>query len=1827
MAAETTTELLFLDTFKHQSTEQSTNVDVVRFPCVVYINEVRVIPPGVRAHSNLPENRAYGETSPHTFQLDLFFNNVSKPSAPVFDRLGSLEYDENSSIIFRPNAKVNTDGLVLRGWYNCLTLAIYGSVDRVISHDRDSPPPPPPPPPPPQQQTALKRPPKLDGEKEDQFNGSPPRPQPRGPRTPPGPPPPDDDEDEPMPVSVVGEKDDEVDHREDYFEPISPDRTSVHQEGPYSDEAEVEEDQPEEVEDDEEGVDVEEEEEEEDDEDGQTESIPEEEDDDEEEEVEDGDEEDEEEDGDEEEEVEGDDGYEQISSDEDGIADLERETFKYPSFDIEYTAEDLARVPPVTYDPFDRELGPLLYFGCPYKTTFEMEIAKMKEQDPDKENSGAVEASVKLTEFFELYQEERGAKWVTALEEISSLIVKGLSYLQLKDTNQDYISQLVDWTMQSLNLQVALRQPIALNVRQLKAGTKLVSSLAECGTQGIAGLLQAGVINSLFELLFADHVSSSLKLNAFKALDSVISMTEGMEIFLRSGLEPHEKSGYQRLLELILLDQTVRVVTASSAILQKCHFYEVLSEVKKFADQLAESSPPLSNHSEPEQDSDAGLERASQEYENDVEAPMDMDNLLESSSMSEGEVEKLINLLDEILHLMETAPHTMIQPPVKSFPTTARITGPPERDDPFPVLFRYLHNHHFLESITLLLSNPVTNVHPGVLQSARDILRFLAQSQKGLLFFLSEYEATNLLVRAFCQFSDPDQEEGLQTDGASDEAFPLWLLHSTQTLQCISELFCHFQRCTVTDETDHSDLLGTLHNLYLITFNPVGRAAVAHVFSLEKNLQSLITLMEFYSKEALGDTKSKKSVAYNYACILVLLVVQSSSDVQMLEQYSAPLLKLCKADENNTKLQELSKWLEPLKTIRFEINCIPNLIEYIKQNIDSLMTQEGVGLPTALRVLCHIACPPPPVEGQQKDLKWNLAVIQLFSSEGMDTFIRVLQKLNSILIQPWRLHVNMGTTLHRVTTISMARCTLTLLKTMLTELLRGGSFEFKDMRVPSVLISLHMLLCSIPLSGRLDSDEQKIQNDIVDILLTFTQGVNEKLTISEETLANNTWSLMLKEVLISILRIPEGFFSGIILLSELLPLPLPMQTTQVIEPHDIAVALNTRKLWSMHLHVQAKLLQEIVRSFSGSTCQPIQHMLRRICVQLCDLASPTALLIMRTVLDLLVEDLQSNPEDKEKQYTGQTTRLLALLDALVSHKACKLAILHLINGTTKGDEKYAEIFLELLSLIRAAGDNIIHQQCAEYLASVLQSLCDQDIALILPSSSETTLSELEQLSNSLPNKELMASICDSLMETLANAESSYNCLLTCIRTMMFLTEHDYGFYHLKSSLRKHSGALQMVLKRVVSSFSKDTGELASSFLDFMRQILNSDTLGCCGDDGSLAEVDGAHPARTLGLTTAELKYQLQNKEETPENLLLELEKLVLECSKEDDSLESLLDNVVGLRQMLESAGDACSLSDQDIEPILPAPESLQHLFNNRTAYILADVMDDQLKSMWFSPFQAEEIETDLDMVKVDLIDLSEKGCSDFDLQAELERSFLSEPSSPGRTKTTKGFKLGKHKHETFITSSGKSEYIEPAKRAHIVPPPRGRGRGAFGQGIRPHDIFRQRKQNTSRPPSMHVDDFVAAESKEVVPPDGIPPPKRPPKVSQKISSRGGFSGNRGGRGAFHSQNRFFTPPASKGNYSRREGARGSSWSAQSSPRGTYNESRGGQSNFNRGPLPPLRPLSSAGYRPSPRDRASRGRGGIGPSWASANSGGSGGSRGKFVSGGSGRGRHVRSFTR
>lgn len=368
-----------------------------------------------------------------------------------------------------------------------------------------------------------------------------------------------------------------------------------------------------------------------------------------------------------------------------------------PAFDVDCTPEDLASLPAVQYDPFERELHPLQHFTAPHLTRYEAELNSLQATELQDQTPWA-ESANKLTELLDAWGNGAGAGWITALEEVSSLLVKGLSFLTVKDpeSQKKHLKQLVEWTFTALDLDSALVLPIALNLRQLKAGAKLTSSLSDCGSKTVQALLKKGIMTRLLDLLFADHVSSTLKLNVLRSLESIINEPLAMEAFLRAG--PHESegpSGYQRMLELFLLDQTVRVATAGAGIVQKGHFYEVLTDLQKTAASWAEQHPAETESgdregavSEKESNEQQEDEEEKENLEAEPESPMDMDTLLESTALSDADLEKLQGLLEELLHLLETAPYCMVQPPSKAFPTTARITGPPERDDPYPTLYR-----------------------------------------------------------------------------------------------------------------------------------------------------------------------------------------------------------------------------------------------------------------------------------------------------------------------------------------------------------------------------------------------------------------------------------------------------------------------------------------------------------------------------------------------------------------------------------------------------------------------------------------------------------------------------------------------------------------------------------------------------------------------------------------------------------------------------------------------------------------------------------------------------------------------------------------------------------------------------------------------------------------------------------------------------------------------------------------------------------------------------------------------------------------------------------
>lgn len=148
---------------------QELNLDLVQFPQPVYITEVRIIPLGARVQADFPGGVRLGATNPSKFHIELFVNDLAKPGASAFERLGDFDYNQNDCINLQcapaPTAppattagtgddstttatatttnerQIPTDGLVLRGCYTTITLAVYGSLAKDSITDRPSSPP------------------------------------------------------------------------------------------------------------------------------------------------------------------------------------------------------------------------------------------------------------------------------------------------------------------------------------------------------------------------------------------------------------------------------------------------------------------------------------------------------------------------------------------------------------------------------------------------------------------------------------------------------------------------------------------------------------------------------------------------------------------------------------------------------------------------------------------------------------------------------------------------------------------------------------------------------------------------------------------------------------------------------------------------------------------------------------------------------------------------------------------------------------------------------------------------------------------------------------------------------------------------------------------------------------------------------------------------------------------------------------------------------------------------------------------------------------------------------------------------------------------------------------------------------------------------------------------------------------------------------------------------------------------------------------------------------------------------------------------------------
>ena len=165
--------------------------------------------------------------------------------------------------------------------------------------------------------------------------------------------------------------------------------------------------------------------------------------------------------------------------------------------------------------------------------------------------------------------------------------------------------------------------------------------------------------------------------------------------------------------------------------------------------------------------------------------------------------------------------------------------------------------------------------------------------------------------------------------------------------------------------------------------------------------------------------------------------------------------------------------------------------------------------------------------------------------------------------------------------------------------------------------------------------------------------------------------------------------------------------------------------------------------------------------------------------------------------------------------------------------------------------------------------------------------------------------------------------------------------------------------------------------------------------------------------------------------------------------------------------------------------SLTNYFINRAIYVLED---DRMVRDWLTTGPNEESDhlTDItDSVKVDLLELSSKYFTDFDIKSNLEKLWSDPLSDVIQPKENGGV-------DKNIALTNRLPFPRDTNKRIIS----GRGRGR--PFPRTNDPFRSRPPNTSRPPSMHVDDFVALERYD-------PNSKRANKEFVRPSNRGGNS--------------------------------------------------------------------------------------------------------------------------
>jgi len=596
----------------------------------------------------------------------------------------------------------------------------------------------------------------------------------------------------------------------------------------------------------------------------------------------------------------------------------------------------------------------------------------------------------------------------------------------------EYVDQLFNLVNSTLDLHrasvahVVHASKSTLIVRQLKVGLKLIEALCHYNTFLSNCLIAFHQIqHQLIRLFYFEHMSLSLKLFIFRALDSTLNGSEHIRKFLYTKIHINADyfNGYDSLLKILSIQQSRRVYFIVTRILRKIHLYKLLQKL------------------------------------NTVE------NILDSNS------ELLLqNYLLEIGTIYVKAPILMGCP--KRFlqaHTQFELTPALIHSDVYPTVYRLFDGLSFIKCITTLLDKP--NIDNSIQQNILTILQSLVDCDHGLRYLGCRPNVLNKLIKVLNKVNVHCQ-------------LNLTLIYRTKVLTLI-DCLSYFWECNLKDhfKLNQMESVDTLHDLLVLTQSMIGKCAVVSVLTMGNNLDVILNFFNYMEKMKLKND----DLCMMYSLDILKIVLENSDDVHYLKKYGSLIYEL--ACRHNCYNDLIAWTLPAMKHSTFfhdnvsELcntvkNHIKNCLNFNKTLITSLRILKYLGIPNDEIEFQSV--------DDFVELKYKYIVLQMYSCDMLENLLTIVNKICDDYEQPsvcvWKLTGNKAKNI-----ISIIRPSMTLVRRMITLLIQSRGNAYKDLSPIKILLRLYNLMHCVPKCSTIRDDALKVINDVIKTLEAYVE--------------------------------------------------------------------------------------------------------------------------------------------------------------------------------------------------------------------------------------------------------------------------------------------------------------------------------------------------------------------------------------------------------------------------------------------------------------------------------------------------------------------------------------------------------------------------------------------------------------------------------------------------------------------------------------------------------------------------------------------------------------------